>query len=77
MPDLTTASGRGSEGIKISGKAGELRCPFSGDLFRTEFHSYQTVFRSGLRRIISSRVIRVRPSARAVAPISRSAGSRG
>ena len=40
-------------------------------------HSYQRVFRSGLLRIFSSWVTRTKPSARAVAPMIRSAGSRG
>src|SRR5216683_1791464 len=39
--------------------------------------SYQIVFKCLLFPICSSRVIRVRPSARAVAPMRRSAGSRG
>src|SRR6266446_2358422 len=39
--------------------------------------THQTVLSKGLRRIFSSRVTNVSPSARAVAPIMRSAGSRG
>jgi len=38
---------------------------------------YQIVFSTGLLRILWSRVIWGRPSARPVAPINRSAGSRG
>ncbi len=40
-------------------------------------HSHHVVLRSGLRRIFLSCVTSTRPSARAVAPMSRSAGSRG
>jgi hypothetical protein len=60
--------------VKIeNGHSKSMGRPFE----RSHLLLHQTVFRSGLLRILTSRVIKVIPSARAVAPIKRSPGSPG